>query len=108
MGAADVVFQDVEVGHGIGVRSLVEDEVVVGLAGIAAHGPAVHPDQPAVHRARGPGHRALAQQLARGAGRDVVLQGPDVVHLGPVTEIRGEDFAAGVPALDRDSARTRS
>src|SRR5580704_3143938 len=29
MGAADVVLQNVEIGHGIGVRSLVENKVVV-------------------------------------------------------------------------------
>src|ERR1700734_3822745 len=30
MGAADVVLQDVEVGHGVGVGPLVENQVVVG------------------------------------------------------------------------------
>src|ERR1700691_1437049 len=64
VGAADVVLQYVEIGHGVGVRPFVEDEVVVGLAGVAAYGTAVHPDQPAVDRARRPCDRTLAQQLA--------------------------------------------
>ncbi len=49
-----------------------------------------------------PGDRALAQQLARGLRRRVVLQGPDVVHLRAVAEIRREDLAAGVAPVDRD------
>ncbi len=102
MGAADIVLQDVEVGHGVGVRPFVEDEVVVGLAGVAAHGSPVDPDEPAVDRARRPSDGALAQQLTRGARGHMVLQGSDVVHLGPVTEIGGEDLTAGVLPLDRD------
>ena len=81
---------------------LVEDEVVVGLAGVTPHRPTMDPDEPAVDRADVPSHRALAQQLARGARCHMILEAANVVDLGPVTEIRREDLAAGVLPLDRD------
>ena len=51
-------------------------------------------------RCRRPRPGRAARSCVR--GRHVVLQGADVVHLGPVAEIGREDLAAGVPPVDRD------
>ena len=75
---------------------------MVGLAGVAADGAAVDADETAIDGARVVGHRALAQQLAVGPCREVVLQGPDVVHLLATAEVGREDLAVRATSVDGD------
>ena len=89
--AADVVLLDVEIGNRVGVRALGEHEVAIGLRGDGTAGALGHVDHAAVDRAGVVAHRALEDQVARRPPDGVLLEGPEILHLGAFGEIgRGE------------------
>ena len=105
--APDVVLLDVEVRHRVGVRPVAQHEIAVRLEGVGALGAASHPDEPRVHRTRRAADGALEHEVARRPGRSVLLERPEVVHLGPVAEVRGQQLgAAALSGQDRLGAET--
>ena len=76
--AADVIGQDFEAGHGVGLGFVAQEKISHFLIGISEMRVRLDPDQAAEGGSGAIIQRVLVKQIAGGAGRDVVLQGPGV------------------------------
>ncbi len=81
MSAADVVGENFEAGHGVGLGFVAQEKIANFLIGVGEMRVRLDADQAAENRAGAIVERVLVKQIAGGVGRDVVLQRAGVEFL---------------------------
>ncbi len=94
MGAAHVVIEDFEAWHGVWVGVITQDKVADFLIGVGPGGTGLDFDEAGKNRARLVIEGVEIEEIARGAGSDVILQGALIDFASAFDGVDGEHFAA--------------